>query len=166
MVEIVEKGQFSVIGKMGQGPAGEGAKWISLLWQDANANFAEISTHLKLNAEGDIAGIWGAMSDVDDKFEGWKEEGKYLAGCEVVDDAIAPNGWTKWVIPAFKYVVVKCTQDTYSETFHHMLKDYLPVNQYIIAGAIQEFYNPKDNNGELFLYFPVEKNSYIDFKLP
>lgn len=157
MVEIVEKGQFAVIGKMGKGLALEGKEWIPLLWQEANRNFNEISNLAKLDAEGNIVGIWGAMSDVDDKFERWKDEGKYLAGCEVVDDAIAPNGWTKWVIPAFKYVVVTCTQDTYHETFHHMIANYLPLNNYTIAGAIQEFYNPKDNNGELSLYFPIEK---------
>jgi hypothetical protein len=38
-----------------------------------------------------------------------------------------------------------------------MIADYLPLNNYTIAGAVQEFYNPKDNNGELSLYFPVEK---------
>ena len=109
MVDIIEKQQFSVIGKLGKGLAIEGPKWIPPLWQEANSNFAEISNLAKLDAEGNIIGIWGAMSDVDEKFERWKEEGKYLAGCEVTDDAIAPNGWTKWVIPAFKYVVTKCT---------------------------------------------------------
>jgi len=31
------------------------------------------------------------MSDTDEKFESWKEQGKYLAGCEVVDNALPPN---------------------------------------------------------------------------
>jgi len=158
VVEIVEKQQFSVIGKMGKGLANEGPKWIPPLWQEANHNFGEIRSLAKLNAEDNIAGIWGAMSDVEMKFERWKEEGLYLAGCEVIDDAIAPNGWTKWVIPAFKYVVVKCTLDTYQETLHEMVTNYLPQNHYTIAGAIQEFYSPMDTNGELSLYFPVEKN--------
>ncbi len=92
MIEIVEKQQFLVIGKMGKGLAIEGPMWIPTLWQEANSNFAEISNLAKLDAEGNIAGIWGAMSDVNEKFEGWKEEGKYLAGSEVSDDAIAPNG--------------------------------------------------------------------------
>ncbi|WP_235550993.1 GyrI-like domain-containing protein [Paenibacillus sp. Soil787] len=157
MVDIIEKQQFSVIGKMGEGLAIEGTKWIPPLWQEANSNFAEISNLAKLDAEGNITGIWGAMSDVDEKFERWKEEGKYLAGCEVTDDAIVPNGWTKWVIPAFKYVVTKCTQDSYQNIFNHMIANYLSQSNYQIVGAIQEFYNPKDNTGELYLYFPVEK---------
>ncbi|WP_409340326.1 GyrI-like domain-containing protein [Paenibacillus sp. MBLB4367] len=157
MVEIIEKKHFAVIGKLGKGIAIESSKWIPPLWQEANSNFAEISNLAKLDDAGNIVGIWGAMSDVNEKFERWKEEGKYLAGCEVIDDAIAPNGWTKWVIPAFKYVVTKCTQDSYHNVFHHMVAEYLPQNNYKIVGAIHEFYNPRDNNGELSLYFPVEK---------
>jgi predicted transcriptional regulator YdeE len=158
LIEIVEKQQFLVIGKMGKGLATEGPKWIPQLWQAANSNFVEISNLAKLDTEGNIAGIWGAMSDANEKFERWEEEGKYLAGCEVRDDAIAPNGWTKWVIPAFKYAVVKCTQDSYQEKFHNMITDYLPRHNHKIVGAVQEFYNPKDNNnGDLYLYFPIEK---------
>lgn len=157
MVEIIEKRQFSVIGKMGQGAAIEGPMWIPPLWQEANSNFAEISNFAKLDTEGDIAGIWGAMSDVDENFERWKEEGKYLAGCEVADEARAPIGWTKWTIPAFKYAVIKCTQDSYQEIFKYMIDAYLPENNFSIVGAIQEFYNPKDDNGGLSLYFPVDK---------
>jgi predicted transcriptional regulator YdeE len=155
--EIIVKGQFSVIGKMGKGLAIEGSNWIPSLWQEANNNFAEISNLAKLDAEGNIAGIWGAMSDVNDKFEGWQVEGKYLAGCEALDDAVPPIGWTKWVVPAFKYAISRCTQDSYKDTLHRMIAEYLPQDNYKIVGAIQEFYNPKDNNGELSLYFPVEK---------
>lgn len=157
MVEIVEKGQFSVIGKMGIGLASEASSWIPPLWQEANNNFSEISSLAKLDAEGSITGIWGAMSDVNDKFERWQVEGKYLAGCEVVDDATPPVGWTKWVVPAFKYVVTTCNQDSYKAKLHQMVDQYLPQNNYTIVGAIQEFYNPKNSNGELSLYFPIEK---------
>ncbi|MWC27608.1 GyrI-like domain-containing protein [Paenibacillus sp. MMS18-CY102] len=158
MIEIIEKQQFSVIGKLGEGLAAEAAMWISPLWQEANHNFNEISNLAKLDEQGNLVGIWGAMSDVDEKFERWKEEGKYLAGCEVNDDAMAPTGWTKWVIPAYKYCVVKCTQASYQDTFHHMITDYLPQHHYKIVGAVHEFFNPKDNNNsDLYLYFPIEK---------
>lgn len=157
MFEIIEKQQFSVIGKMGEGKALESSKWIPPLWQDANNNFAEISHLAKLDPEGNIVGVWGAMSDMNGNFERWKDEGKYLAGCEVTDDALPPYGWTKWTLPGFKYVVSKCTQETYQEILNYMLSDYLPQNNYQIVGAIQEFYNPKDSNGELYLYFPIEK---------
>lgn len=157
MIEIIEKQQFSVIGKMGTGLAIDSSKWIPSLWQEANNNFSEISNLAKLDASGNIMGIWGAMSDINENFERWKDEGKYLAGCEVNDGAIAPDGWIKWILPAFRYVVIKCTQETYSETLHQITSDYLPSRGHKIVGAIQEFYNPSNNNGELSLYFPIEK---------
>ncbi|NEN86251.1 GyrI-like domain-containing protein [Paenibacillus elgii] len=97
------------------------------------------------------------MGDVDGKFERWKNEGKYLAGCEVLDDVEAPHGWVKWVIPSFKYIVVKCNLNSYKETFIHIIEDHLPNNGYTLVGAVHEFYDPKDNNGELSLFFPIEK---------
>ncbi|WP_338044780.1 GyrI-like domain-containing protein [Paenibacillus lignilyticus] len=157
MAEIMEKQSFAVIGKVGQGLANVGTAWIAPLWQEADRNFHEISSLAKVDDEGNIVGIWGAMSDVDEHFERWQDEGKYLAGCEVADHAIAPSGWTKWVIPAFKYAVVNCTQDTYNETFHRMLSEYMPAHAYKLAGAVQEYYNPKANHGELALYFPIER---------
>lgn len=43
MVEIIEKEQFSVIGKLGKGFANEVSQWIPSLWKEANSNFIEIS---------------------------------------------------------------------------------------------------------------------------
>ncbi|WP_079913308.1 hypothetical protein [Paenibacillus sp. 32352] len=41
MVEIIEKEQFSVSGKLGRGVANEAPQWIPSL--EANSNFIEIS---------------------------------------------------------------------------------------------------------------------------
>jgi len=46
---------------------------------------------------------------------------------------------------------------SYQNILNQMLSDDLPENNYQIVGAIQEFYDPKDRNGELYLYFSVEK---------
>ncbi|MBD2866873.1 MULTISPECIES: hypothetical protein [Paenibacillus] len=43
MVEIIEKEQFSVIGKLGKKFANEAPHWIPSLWKKANTNFIEIS---------------------------------------------------------------------------------------------------------------------------
>lgn len=156
-INLSEKKSFSVIGKLGQGPSEEGPKWIPTLWKEANSNFNEISSLAKLDDKGNIVGIWGAMSDVSENFERWKEQGKYLAGCEVKDDAAAPSGWTKWVIPHYKYIVAKCNQNTYSDTFNYVINEYIPQHDYEIVGAVHEFYDPQNTNGELYLYFPIEK---------
>lgn len=49
---------------------------------------------------GNISGIWGAMSDFSRSFQPWEDfsKGLYLAGVECNEDAEAPDGWTKWVI--------------------------------------------------------------------
>lgn len=156
-VKLIIKKSFSVIGKLGQGLSNEGFKWIPPLWQEANSKFHEISNLAKIDFTGSILGTWGVMSDIDDKFECWEEQGKYLAGCEVVDNAVAPANWTKWVIPSYKYAVVKCTQDTYGNVFNYMVKEYIPQHEYNIAGAVHEFYDPKCTNGELYLYFPIQR---------
>lgn len=154
---IVEKPSFTVIGKLGRGMAKDAFAWIPPLWQAANGSFAEVSSLAKRDAEGNLVGVWGAMSDVDERFAHWGEEGNYLAGVEAVDGAVAPEGWTGWVLPAFRYVAVPCTLDQYKETMNRILSDYLPSRRYTIVGAIQEYYRPGDKDGELSLYFPIER---------
>lgn len=43
VVEIIEKEQFSVIGKLRKGVANEAPQWIPLLRKEANSSFIEIS---------------------------------------------------------------------------------------------------------------------------
>lgn len=92
-----------------------------------------------------------------ESFERWTDQGKYLAGCEALDDSIAPAGWTKWNIPSYKYAVIECNQDTYQEKFNYMLKEYIPGNGYSIVGAVHEYYKPYVTDGGLYLYFPIER---------
>ena len=156
-VNLIEKESFIVIGKLGQGFSNKCPEWIPPLWSEANNSFNEIINLAKFDETGNIVGVWGAMSDIDVRFEPWDKQGKYLAGCEAIDNANAPKGWTKWVIPGYKYAVVKCSKDTYEDVFNYMVDEYLPENEYSIVGAVHEFYDPKDTNGELYLYFPIKK---------
>ncbi|MGZ9583719.1 GyrI-like domain-containing protein [Paenibacillus marinisediminis] len=159
LVHIEERESIAIIGKVGQGLSAEGSNWIPALWQEANQNFNEIRDLAKIDEAGNIVGIWGAMSDISETFERWGEQGKYLAGCEVLEDSEAPAGWTKWVIPSYKYAVVKCNQETYQDIFTNMVHEYLPNHNYSIVGAVHEYYNPSETNGDLYLYFPIEKIS-------
>ncbi|MFC5405867.1 GyrI-like domain-containing protein [Cohnella soli] len=156
-VHFEEKKAFTVIGKLGQGYASESQSWIPTLWQEANGNFEEIRSLAKVDDGGNIVGIWGAMSDLFGQFNRWTNQGKYLAGCEVLEDAIAPAGWTKWTIPAYKYAVIKCNHNTYQKIFNEMVNEFLPNHNFTIVGAVHEYYNPVETNGELYLYFPIEK---------
>lgn len=52
------------------------------------------------NSDGTYVGFWGAMSDESRSFRPWTHQftrGLYLAGVETYADAVAPEGWTKWV---------------------------------------------------------------------
>ena len=105
-----------------------------------------------------IKGIWGLMSDADEQFKRWGTEGKYLAGCEAKDDAIAPVNWALWRKPSQTYVVVTCTQESYGQVFNYILNEYLPDQGYEVIGAIHEYYPQDTEKGKLYLYFPIEKN--------
>lgn len=135
---LFEKQSFSVIGKLGQGSVDKASEWVARLWQEVNGNFGEISSLVSYH-DGKIAGVWGAMSDIDEEFKPWNDQGKYLAGCEIAAEVIPPDGWSIWTIPSFKYVVAECTQAEYGGTFSHIIKEYLPENNYTLVGAVHEF---------------------------
>ena len=97
--ELIRKSSFVVIGREGSTADGEG--FIQKLWAQANAHFNEIEPLAKRDEQGNLAGIWGAMSDFSRSFQPWDDfsRGLYLAGAECVDGAEAPetppeeNGW-------------------------------------------------------------------------
>ena len=151
------KRSFTVFGKEGHGEAKQSDKWIPPLWQEARENFGEIVSLAKLDTTGQLAGFWGAMSDTERTFAPGGEQGLYLAGCEVTGGLPAPQGWVKWVIPSFRYAVTKCTKESYGEAFGYMRKVYMPKNNVTLAGAIHEYYCPKDKDGTLYLFFPIER---------
>ena len=105
MVKVIKE-KFVVIGKEGSTSDGDG--FIQKLWDDADSHFSEIAHLAKRDAKGSIVGIWGAMSDISRSFKPWEDgfrKGLYLAGVECGDHAEAPDGWTKWTIPGYEYMV-------------------------------------------------------------
>lgn len=145
----VVKGSFVVIGKEGSTCDGEG--FIQRLWEDANSHFHEVSHLVKKNSDGTLAGIWGAMSDMSRSFRPWENEfstGLYLAGVECNDDAIPPEGWKKWTIPTYEYLVVENSPNAFKDTI-----TYLHDNHIELAGAVHDYTDPI--SGKAYLYFPV-----------
>ena len=146
------KASFTVIGKEGSTRDGEG--FIQKLWEEANSHFSEISHLAKKNANGELEGLWGAMSDFSRSFQPWEygfREGLYLAGCECHDDAEAPEGWTRWVVPAYEYLYAERENDN---TFRQMMA-YLFQNQLFLAGAAQDYTDPKTRKDYIFI--PIRK---------
>ena len=150
-VEKVSKNSFTVIGKEGSTLDGEG--FIQRLWQDANGHFEEIEGLAKRDEQGNLVGVWGAMSDLTRSFRPWDDfsKGLYLAGAECRDDAAAPEGWVKWVIPAYESLVVEHENN---QTFVEMIK-YMRGNNLSLAGAVNDFTDPK--TGKNYMYFPIRK---------
>ena len=150
-IEKCEKESFVVIGKEGSTLDGEG--FIQRLWADANSHFDEIQHLARKDENGNIAGIWGAMSDFSRSFNPWEDfnKGLYLAGVECADDAEAPSGWTKWIIPGYEYIYVECEDN---DIFSQVIK-YLEDNAIQLAGAVHDFTCPQ--TGKNYMFFPIKK---------
>lgn len=149
-MEKCMKEAFTVIGK--EGSTEDGPGFVQSLWAEANAHFAEVAHLAKKDENGNLVGIWGAMTDSSRSFLPWEDgfsRGLYLAGVECVDDAQAPEGWVKWNVPGFEYLRVECDHDG---VFPEMI-DYLRENGISLAGAVHDFTCPQ--TGKNYMYFPI-----------
>ena len=151
-IEKKIKASFAVVGKEGSTSDGQG--FIQKLWEDANSHFNEVHALAKKDCDGNLVGIWGAMSDCTYSFKPREEnfsKGLYLAGVECTDDAQAPEGWTKWTIPGYEYL---CAEVEGESTFSDMLA-YMNQNRIALAGAVHDFTCP--TSGKNYLFFPTRK---------
>ena len=151
-IEKCIKLSFSLIVKEGSTDDGDG--FIQKLWDNANSHFNEVAHLAKRNENGALCGIWGVMSDFSHSFNPWENnfsQGIYLAGVECNDDAKAPEGWTKWIIPGYEYIYAECEG---MDTFSSMI-EYLNSNNIKLAGAVHDFTDPK--TGKNYMFFPIRK---------
>lgn len=156
-IEKTQKKSFAVIGKEGSTEDGEG--FIGRLWDDANSHFEEVKHLAKKDENGNIEGIWGAMSDFSRSFKPWEEDfskGLYLAGVECEVDAKAPEGWTKWIIPGYEYIYVEVENDS---TFSKMIQ-YLKEHNLHLTGAVHDFSCPQ--TAKNYMFFPIKSTELLD----
>ena len=152
MAKVIKKA-FVVIGKVGSTLDGEG--FIQKLWDNANSHFNEVAHLAKKDANGNLVGIWGAMSDMSHSFKPWEDgfrKGLYLAGVECVDHAEAPDGWTKWIIPGYQYIVVENHNGVFEDTIGQMKEEGIP-----LVGAVHDYTDPA--TGKNYMYFPIREIS-------
>lgn len=151
-IKHIVKPSFSIIGK--EGGTNEGEGFIQRLWEDANAHFEQVQSLAKKDEQGNLVGIWGAMSDFSRGFAPWEEgftKGLYLAGVECRDDAAPPEGWTKWTVPGFEYLSVEAAGP---ETFQQMIQ-YIEEKGLKLAGAAHDFTCPSTGKG--YMLFPIKR---------
>ena len=151
-IERCEMSSFAVVGKEGSTNDGEG--FIARLWEDANGHFGEVAHLAAKDEQGNLLGIWGAMSDMSRSFKPWEDgfaKGLYLAGVQCEMNSEAPDGWTKWVIPAYEYLYAECDAP---DTFPRVLR-YMEEKGISLAGAVHDFTCPE--TGKSFMFFPIRK---------
>ena len=149
-IEKCIKKAFVVIGKEGSTEDGQG--FVQELWSNANSHFNEVQSLAKKDENGNLAGIWGAMSDCSRAFKPWEDnfsKGLYLAGVECVDDAKPPKGWTKWTIPGYEYIYV----ETENENIFAEVLSYMDANNINLVGAVHDFTCPE--SGKNYMFFPI-----------
>ena len=124
---------FAVIGMEGSTREGEG--FVARLWEKANARFDEIAPLISGTPR-----LWGLMTGPNRDFMPWEDgfsRGLYLAGVEAPLDALPPEGWAKWISPAYEYAV--CPMDG-PDSFAQALADLPEADAQALlrAGLIDE----------------------------
>jgi len=150
-IKRVFKESFSVIGKLGS--TKDGDDFIKQLWLDANSNFNEIIEFVKKDENNNLIGIWGLMGDSENSLNPWKENftrGYYLAGVEVNDDCQEIDGWVKWSVPSYEYLVVKGSGE---EIFQKIIQ-YIKDNDLKLVAAVFDYIEPKSQVN--YMYFPIK----------
>ncbi len=146
---------ISIIGMEGEAEPGHNP--APALWEKANARFGEVEALALRDENGAPVGVWGAMSDLSRSFLPWEDgftRGLYLAGVQVFPEALPPEDWTKWTLPAFACLRAKAEGD-YNAAFQAGL-DELTRRGLSLAGAVQECQRPAEG-GQLYLFFPFKR---------
>ena len=70
-------------------------------------------------------------------------------GIECNDEAEAPDGWAKWIIPGYEYIYVE--RDSEDSCSIKYLKD----NGISLVGAVHDFISPL--TGKNYMFFSIRK---------
>lgn len=152
--KFVDLPELAIIGK--EGLCTEEKNIVQDLWREANSHFDEVAALGMKEAGGSYVGFWGAMSDESRAFQPWSNQfsrGLYLAGVEAYTDSVAPEGWTKWILPARKYLVVEVDPSQYADTFYTVINHLIPQKRLKLSGAVCDYTEPATGKNKLF--FPV-----------
>ncbi len=130
----------------------EGENTVVRLWREANARFHEVEGLAQRDAQGNLRGVWGAMSDFSRAFKPWEQRftaGLYLAGVQCPAYAVPPAGWNKWLVPGGAYA---CARQEGERFFARALEE-LAAQKMTLRGAAQEYICPRTS--EMYVLFPI-----------
>lgn len=129
-------------------------KVINSLFANLSAGVSDmLAKYFLITVKLSIVGIWGAMSDSSRSFKPWEDgfrKGLYLAGVECDDHAEAPDGWTKWIVPGYEYMVAENHKGAFEKIIRQMSEDGIS-----LAGAVHDYTDPA--TGKSYLYFPIRE---------
>lgn len=154
-IKTVELPEIAVIGKLGF--CSKENNIVEELWNQAKIHFDEVAELGMKEKDGSYVGFWGAMSDETMSFLPWTDhfsKGYYLAGIEVSKHMDAPAGWTKWILPARKYLFVEVQKDQYKNIFEDVILNQISKMGFELDGAVCDYTKP--STGENYLFFPVK----------
>ena len=146
--EIKSLPAFCVIGQLYRGKNEHGE--IPAMWDTLNARRGELQA---IRGSGAAYGVCGNM-EPDGVFE-------YIAGVEVPVGAEAPEGMSRWEVPAQIYAVFPCTLQTIHQAYEQAYQVWLPGSGYKrIDGPDFELYpetfEPSDPESQgMFIYIPI-----------
>lgn len=147
--KIITKPAFTVVGLkyFGQNKHNE----IAQMWDTEGYRLEELPN---LKSQTDYYGVCGNMDD-QGSFE-------YVAGVELTDPNVYPEGMVRWDVPEQTYVVVPCTIPTIGKAYEFIHGTWLPQSEYQRApGPDFELYDDSFNNEDpesiLYIYVPIVK---------
>lgn len=151
---------FTVIGLVGKSTDGPG--YVDKLWMEINRKGKSIMHLVKKDEDGDLAGVWGLMNDETGTFlpPGDKKSKTvvYMAGLEVNDNAKAPKGFEKWVIPEFDYLYVP-VEGKKLQVIEAVMEYCAEEN--LVFAACPFDYMPADGK-MMYMFFPVKPDPEMD----
>ena len=147
-VDISARDGFVVIGMKYRGRNEN--KEIPALWGEFMPRFGEITGVV------DAPVFYGVMGNYDMATGAFD----YVAGSEVLPDALAPEGMTRWEVPGGTYAVVSFPFSAIMEATHDAHRTWLPASGRQHTGGPEfEYYprtfEPDDPNSEMQLWIPL-----------
>ncbi len=128
----------------------------SALWEELNRKGQSIRHLAKKDDDGDIMGAWGLLSNDKTPFRPTANplaKTLYMAGLEVEDNAKAPKGFVKWIVPGGDFLYAPVEEQKMSTLGQILL--WAKENGLEPNGYPYDFMPP--DGGMMYIFLPVKE---------